>query len=105
MAALLDLAAKHFAGLKLERREARMLAAGEDPLYILRRMVRFASEDVGMADPRALEQVAAAAHTVEHVGMPECALALAQARARLRSGWPRPSTRRCAWSDSQARSG
>jgi putative ATPase len=45
--------------------------------------LRVASEDVGMADPRALEQAAAAAHAVEHVGMPECALALAQAAVYL----------------------
>ncbi len=57
----------------------RMLEGGADPRFIARRLLRAASEDVGMADPRALEQAAAAAHAVEHVGMPECALALAQA--------------------------
>ncbi len=57
----------------------RMLESGEDPLYIARRMVRFASEDVGMADPRALEQVLAARDAFHFLGMPEGALALAQA--------------------------
>ncbi len=58
---------------------ARMLEAGEDPLYLARRMVRFASEDVGLADPRALEQANAARAAVEFIGLPEGALALAQA--------------------------
>jgi len=58
---------------------ARMLEGGADPRFVARRLLRVASEDVGMADPRALEQAASAAHAVEHVGMPECALALAQA--------------------------
>jgi putative ATPase len=61
----------------------RMLEGGADPRFIARRLLRVASEDVGMADPRALEQAAAAAHAVEHVGMPECALALAQAAVYL----------------------
>jgi putative ATPase len=61
----------------------RMLEGGADPRFLARRLLRVASEDVGMADPRALEQVAAAAHAVEHVGMPECALALAQAAVYL----------------------
>jgi putative ATPase len=61
----------------------RMLEGGADPRYVVRRMLRMASEDVGMADPRALQQVAAAAHAVEHVGMPECELALAQAAVYL----------------------
>ena len=58
---------------------ARMLEAGEDPLYVARRLVRFASEDVGMADPQALVQAMAAQQAVHFVGMPEGALALAQA--------------------------
>lgn len=58
---------------------ARMLEGGADPSFVARRLLRVASEDVGTADPRALEQVAAAAHAVEHMGMPECNLALAQA--------------------------
>jgi putative ATPase len=60
-----------------------MLKGGADPRFVVRRMLRMASEDVGMADPRALEQVVAAAHSVEHVGMPECELALAQAAVYL----------------------
>jgi len=62
---------------------AGMLEGGEDPRYIARRMVVLASEDVGNADPRALEVAVAAAHAVEHVGMPECALNLAQAAVYL----------------------
>ncbi len=62
---------------------ARMLEGGADPRYVARRLLRVASEDVGMADPRALEQCAAAARAVEHMGMPECALALAQATVYL----------------------
>ncbi len=58
---------------------ARMLEAGEDPLYVARRLVRFASEDVGLADPRALQQAIAAQQAVHFVGMPEGSLALAQA--------------------------
>jgi putative ATPase len=61
----------------------RMLQGGADPRFVVRRMLRMASEDIGMADPRALEQVAAAALAVEHVGMPECELALAQAAVYL----------------------
>jgi putative ATPase len=57
----------------------RMLEAGEDPLYVARRLVRFASEDVGMADPRALMVAVAAQQAVHFVGMPECNLALAEA--------------------------
>ena len=58
---------------------ARMLEAGEDPLYVARRIVRFASEDVGLADPQALVQALAAKEAVDFVGVPEGALALAQA--------------------------
>jgi putative ATPase len=58
---------------------ARMLEAGEDPLYIARRMVRFASEDVGMADPQALVIAMAAQQAVHFIGMPEGNLALAEA--------------------------
>jgi len=61
----------------------RMLEAGEDPLYIARRLVRFASEDVGMADPQALVVAVAAQQAVHFVGMPECNLALAQAVVHL----------------------
>ncbi len=57
---------------------ARMCEAGEDPLYIARRMVRFASEDVGNADPQALVIAIAARDAVDFIGYPECKLALAQ---------------------------
>jgi putative ATPase len=57
----------------------RMIEGGEDPLYIARRLVRFASEDVGLASPRALEQAVAAFQACRFIGLPECALALAQA--------------------------
>ncbi len=58
---------------------ARMLEAGEDPLYVARRVVRFASEDVGLADPRALEVSVAAYQACHFIGMPECTVHLAQA--------------------------
>jgi putative ATPase len=58
---------------------ARMLVAGDDPLYVARRIVRFASEDVGLADPRALTLSLAAKDAVHFVGRPEADLALAQA--------------------------
>ncbi len=62
---------------------ARMLEAGEDPLYVARRMIRFASEDVGLADSRALE-VAVAAYQASHfIGMPECSVNLAHAAVYL----------------------
>jgi len=57
----------------------RMLEAGEDPLYIARRLVRFASEDVGVADPQALVIAVAAQQAVHFIGLPEGNLALAQA--------------------------
>jgi putative ATPase len=57
----------------------RMLEAGEDPLYIVRRLIRFASEDVGMADPQALVVATSAQQAVHFMGMPEGNLALAQA--------------------------
>ncbi len=58
---------------------ARMLEAGEDPLYVARRVVRFASEDVGLADPRALENAVAAYQACHFIGMPECTVHLTQA--------------------------
>jgi putative ATPase len=61
----------------------RMLEAGEDPVYIARRMVRFASEDVGLADVRALNVALDATDAVRLVGLPECKLALAQAAIYL----------------------
>ncbi len=58
---------------------ARMLEAGEDPLYIARRLVRFASEDIGLANSRALEQAVACYRACHFIGMPECNVILAQA--------------------------
>ena len=58
---------------------ARMLEAGEDPLYIARRVTRFASEDVGLADPKALELAVAAYQACHFIGMPECSVHLTQA--------------------------
>ena len=58
---------------------ARMLEAGEDPLYIARRIARFASEDVGLADPKALEIAVAAYQACHFIGMPECSVHLTQA--------------------------
>lgn len=58
---------------------ARMLEAGEDPLYVARRVTRFASEDVGMADPRALEIAVAAYQACHFIGMPECSVHLTHA--------------------------
>ncbi len=57
---------------------ARMLEAGEDPLYVARRVLRFASEDVGLADPRAMELAVAAYQACHFIGMPECAVHLSQ---------------------------
>ncbi|MBF6603418.1 MAG: replication-associated recombination protein A [Sphingorhabdus sp.] len=58
---------------------ARMLVAGEEPLYVLRRIVRFASEDIGLADPQALVQTLAAKDAYDFLGSPEGELAIAQA--------------------------
>jgi putative ATPase len=62
---------------------ARMLAGGEDPLYIARRLVRFASEDIGLADPEALRQALAAKEAYDFLGSPEGDLALTQAALYL----------------------
>ncbi|GAC79522.1 putative ATPase [Gordonia malaquae] len=62
---------------------ARMLSAGEDPRFIARRLMIHASEDVGMADPTALQTAVAAAQVVQLVGMPEAKLALAQATIHI----------------------
>jgi putative ATPase len=62
---------------------AAMLEAGEDPRYIARRMIVLASEDIGNADPRALQVAVAAAHALEHVGLPEASLNLSQAAIYL----------------------
>lgn len=58
---------------------ARMLEGGEDPLYVARRVIRFASEDVGLADPRALEIAVSAYQACHFLGMPECTVHLTQA--------------------------
>ncbi len=58
---------------------ARMLEAGEDPLYIARRVTRFASEDIGLADPHALEIAVAAYQACHFIGMPECTVHLTEA--------------------------
>jgi putative ATPase len=60
-----------------------MLEGGEDPRFIVRRMIVLASEDIGNADPQALTVATAAAQAVEHVGLPECQFALAQAAIYL----------------------
>jgi putative ATPase len=57
----------------------RMLEAGEDPLYVARRLVRFASEDIGLADPQALVQAVSAFQAAHMLGMPECNVNVAQA--------------------------
>ncbi|XP_061421760.1 ATPase WRNIP1 isoform X2 [Lethenteron reissneri] len=62
---------------------ARMLEGGEDPLYVARRLVRFASEDVGLADPLALPQAVAAYQSCHFIGMPECEVILAQCATYL----------------------
>lgn len=58
---------------------ARMLEAGEEPLYIARRLIRFASEDIGLSDPKALELTIAVYNAVHYLGMPECNVNLTQA--------------------------
>ncbi len=58
---------------------ARMIEAGEDPLYIARRLIRFAAEDIGLANSRALEQAVAAYQACHFIGLPECNVILAQA--------------------------
>ena len=62
---------------------ARMLVAGEDPRFVARRLVILASEDIGMADPTALQTAVAAAQTVQLIGMPEAQLTLAHATVHL----------------------
>ena len=62
---------------------AKMIAAGENPRFVARRLVIFASEDVGMADPSALQVAMAAAQAVDYVGLPECQFSLAQACLHL----------------------
>ncbi len=62
---------------------ARMIEAGEDPLYVARRMVRFATEDIGLADPRALQITLLSMQAIEFIGLPEGELALAEAAIYL----------------------
>ncbi len=76
----------------------RMLEAGEDPLYVARRIVRFASEDVGLADPAALSLAVAAKEAVHFVGRPEGDLALAQAAVYCALA-PRSNALDTAWSE------
>lgn len=71
---------------------ARMLESGEDPMYILRRLVRIASEDIGLADPAALSQAVAAKEAVNFLGMPEANTALTQLVIYLASA---PKSNRC----------
>lgn len=80
---------------------ARMLEAGEDARFIARRMVIFASEDVGLADGNALQVAVAAAHALEHVGLPEAQLNLAQASIYLATA---PKSNRAALAIWNARS-
>ena len=80
---------------------ARMLEAGEDARFVARRMVIFASEDVGLADPQALLVAVAAAHAVEHVGLPEAQLNLSQATIHLATA---PKSNRAALAIWNARS-
>jgi putative ATPase len=75
---------------------ARMLQDGEDPLYLARRLVRMASEDVGLADPNALVQAIAARDACEMLGMPECALALSQVTVYLALS-PKSNSLEIAW--------
>ena len=78
----------------------RMLEAGEDPLYVARRLVRFASEDIGMADPNALVQAMAAQQAAHFIGMPEANLALAQCVVYLASA-PKSNALYAAYADVQ----
>jgi len=75
---------------------ARMLQDGEDPLYLARRLVRMASEDVGLADPQALAMAIAVRDACEMLGMPECALALAQITIYLALS-PKSNSLETAW--------
>jgi putative ATPase len=77
---------------------ARMLEAGEDPRFIARRIVIAASEDVGMADPTALQVAVAAAQALELVGLPEAQLNLAQAAVHVATAPKSPSVSRAIWS-------
>jgi len=80
---------------------ARMLTAGEDPLYVLRRLVRFASEDIGLADPAALQQCLAARDAYQFLGSPEGELAIAQACLYLATA-PKSNAAYKAWKEAAA---
>ena len=69
-----------------------MIAAGEDPRFIARRLIISASEDVGNADPRALQVAVAAAQALDHIGLPEAQYALAQATTYIATA---PKSNRC----------
>src|SRR4029077_13408246 len=79
---------------------ARMIEGGEDPLYVARRLVRFASEDVGLADPQALTLAMAAQQAVHFIGLPEGALALAELVVYL-AGAPRSNAVYTAWGEAR----
>jgi putative ATPase len=79
----------------------RMLGAGEDPLYLARRLVRIASEDIGVADPEALRRALDARDAVHFLGMPEGALALAQAVIQLAAA-PKSNSVYRAWQEVEA---
>jgi putative ATPase len=76
---------------------ARMLAGGEDPLYLLRRLVRIAAEDIGLSDPRALSLTLAAKDTYQFLGSPEGELAIAEAVVYLATA-PKSNSIYAAWS-------
>jgi len=78
-----------------------MLTAGEDPRFIMRRMAVVASEDIGLADPYAMDQVAAAAQVLELVGLPEAELAMAQAAVYLALA-PKSNAVYKAWGEAKA---
>src|SRR3546814_15114052 len=83
---------------------ARMLVAGEEPLYVLRRITRFASEDIGLADPQALVQCLAAKDAFQFLGSPEGELAIVQAclycATAPKSNAPHPA-QTAAWASSE----
>ena len=80
---------------------ARMIQGGENPLYICRRMVRFATEDIGLADPRALEVTIAARNAYQYLGSPEGELAIAEACVYLATA-PKSNRVYAAWGAAQA---
>ena len=79
---------------------ARMLGGGEDPLYLLRRLTRFAAEDIGLADPQALPLAIAAWDTYERLGSPEGELAIAELVIYLGTA-PKSNSAYVAWTEAQ----